>query len=105
MSRHIGPHMLPDNDSQFFQTFNRNKRSITLDLKHPDGQAVLRALAGTADAVMNNLRGDQPDKLGLTHVALGSLKPGLVVLDGKLIEAPVVRSMRRILAIAEGAGA
>jgi succinate---hydroxymethylglutarate CoA-transferase len=78
MSRHTGPHMLPDNDSQFFQTFNRNKRSITLDLKHPDGQAVLRALAGTADAVMNNLRGDQPDKLGLTHAALGTVKPGLV---------------------------
>lgn len=78
MARQTGPHLLPDNDSQFFQTFNRNKRSIALDLKHPDGQAVLRALAATADAVMNNLRGDQPDRLGLTHAVLGAVKPSLV---------------------------
>ncbi|GIX13075.1 MAG: CoA transferase [Paracoccaceae bacterium] len=78
MARQTGPHLLPGNDSQFFQTFNRNKRSMTLDLKHPEGQAVLRALAATADAVMNNLRGDQPERLGLTHAALGRVKPALV---------------------------
>ncbi|MEM9047934.1 MAG: CoA transferase [Pseudomonadota bacterium] len=77
-SRQVGPHVLPGNDSQFFQTFNRNKRSITLDLKSKEGQEILRALAPRMDAVMNNLRGDQPDKLGLTYAALGGLKPSLV---------------------------
>ncbi|MEM9198867.1 MAG: CoA transferase, partial [Pseudomonadota bacterium] len=77
-SRQVGPHLLPDNDSQFFQTFNRNKRSITLDLKTPEGQEILHALAPRMDAVMNNLRGDQPGKLGLTYGALGGLKPSLV---------------------------
>ncbi|MEO0682442.1 MAG: CoA transferase, partial [Pseudomonadota bacterium] len=58
-SRHSGPHFLGENDSHFFQSFNRNKRSLTLDLKRPEGQAILRRLAPKFDAVMNNLRGDQ----------------------------------------------
>ena len=43
---------------------NRNKRSITLDLKHPDGKAVLRRLIGTADALVHNMRQDAFDRLG-----------------------------------------
>ncbi|MEM6439836.1 MAG: CoA transferase [Pseudomonadota bacterium] len=77
-SRHSGPHFLGENDSHFFQTFNRNKRSLTLDLKRPQGQEILRALAPKFDAVMNNLRGDQPEKLGLTYGHLGELKETLV---------------------------
>ncbi len=77
-SRQSGPHFLGSNDSHFFQTFNLGKRSLTLDLRKPAGQEVLRRLAGTADAVMNNLRGDQPAKLGLTFDALASVKPSLV---------------------------
>lgn len=77
-SRASGPHFLGEHDSQFFQTFNLGKRSLTLDLRQDDGRAVFRRLAVTADAVLNNLRGDQPGKLGLTYDALGPLKPGLV---------------------------
>ena len=77
-SRQSGPHFLGENDSHFFQTFNRNKRSLALDLKHPEGKAALHRLVPHFDAVMNNLRGDQPDKLGLTYEALGHLKPNLV---------------------------
>lgn len=77
-SRHSGPHFLGENDSHFFQTFNRNKKSLTLDLKRPEGQDILHRLAPKFDAVMNNLRGDQPEKLGLTHAHLGPLKPQLV---------------------------
>ena len=77
-SRQSGPHFLGENDSQFFQTFNRNKKSLALDLKHPEGTAALHRLVPGFDAVMNNLRGDQPDKLGLTHAALGGIKPELV---------------------------
>ena len=79
-SRQSGPHFLGDNDSQFFQTFNRSKSSITLNLKHADGQRILRELASTADAIMNNLRGDQPARLGLTHTDLAAVKPSLVCL-------------------------
>ncbi|MCB1509293.1 MAG: CoA transferase [Hyphomicrobiaceae bacterium] len=61
---------LPAGDSMFHQAFNRNKRSITLDLKKPEGQDILHLLVGKADAVFNNLRGDLPDKLGLTYDAL-----------------------------------
>lgn len=69
---------LPRGDSLFFQAFNRNKRSITLNLKHPDGQAVLHDLVRTSAGVLNNLRGDQPAKLGLTYDALQSVNPAIV---------------------------
>jgi len=79
-SRASGPHFLGEHDSQFFQTFNQGKRSLTLDLKSEAGQEVLRRLAGTAQAVMNNLRGDQPAKLGLDYAALGAVRRDLVCL-------------------------
>lgn len=79
-SRQSGPHFLGENDSHFFQTFNRSKSSVTLNLKHPEGKSILRKLAATADAVMNNLRGDQPARLGLTYSDLSEVKKSLVCL-------------------------
>ena len=73
VSRSTGPHFLGPNDSQFFQTFNRNKASVVLDLKSDTGRADFHRLAATSDVVLNNLRGDQPAKLGLTHAALAPL--------------------------------
>jgi succinate--hydroxymethylglutarate CoA-transferase len=78
VGRQVGPHFFGPGDSQFFQTFNRNKKSVTLDLKHPDGQAALHALAKTADAVLDNLRGDIPEKLGLTYAQLKAFNPRIV---------------------------
>ena len=78
VSRTTGPYFLGDKDSHFFQSFNRNKKSLTLDLKSPDGQEVFRRLAKSSDAVMNNLRGDQPAKLGLTYEALKAVRPSIV---------------------------
>jgi crotonobetainyl-CoA:carnitine CoA-transferase CaiB-like acyl-CoA transferase len=82
VSRQTGPFFIGQDgarpDSQFFQTFNRNKRSLTLDLKTDQGRQVLRRVAATCDAVMNNLRGDLPERLGLTHAALKDVKPSLV---------------------------
>ena len=63
VSRSVGPHFFPDGDSHFYQAFNRNKKSLTLNLKHPQAQRVLHALVRTADATFDNLRGDQPEKL------------------------------------------
>jgi len=77
-SRTSGPHFLGAQDSHFFQTFNMGKRSLTLDLRQEEGREVFRELAGGADAVLNNLRGDQPAKLGLTYAALSTLNPALV---------------------------
>src|SRR5919109_4004186 len=51
-------------DSLFFETFNRNKKSVSLDLRHPDARGVLEDLARAVDVVYSNLRGDQPAKLG-----------------------------------------
>jgi crotonobetainyl-CoA:carnitine CoA-transferase CaiB-like acyl-CoA transferase len=77
-TRGMGPFFLGEHDSDFFQTFNLNKKSVTLNLKHPDGRNAFRRLAKTADVVMNNLRGDQPAKLGLDYASLGGDNPRLV---------------------------
>ncbi|HEX7054230.1 MAG TPA: CoA transferase [Burkholderiales bacterium] len=78
VGRAVGPHFFSPGDSQFFQTFNRNKRSIALDLRSPSGTEILRKLAATADALFDNLRGDQPEKLGLTYAALAEANPRIV---------------------------
>lgn len=77
-SRASGPHFLGANDSQFFQTFNLGKKSVALDLRQAEGREVFRRLATTADAVLNNLRGDQPEKLGLTYAHLSPPNPRIV---------------------------
>jgi crotonobetainyl-CoA:carnitine CoA-transferase CaiB-like acyl-CoA transferase len=77
ISRYVPPWTV-EQDSLFFQTFNRGKKSLTLDLKHPDGRAVLRDLARVSHAVCNNLRGDLPAKLGLTWEALRDVNPAIV---------------------------
>ena len=65
-------------DSLFFETFNRNKRSISLDLRHPGGRQVLTDLVGAVDVVFSNLRGDQPARLGLTYEQLREFNPRIV---------------------------
>jgi len=79
-ARHVGPRLLGEGDSEYFQGMNSNKKSITLDLKSKDGQDALRRLVATADAIMNNLRGDLPAKLGLDYKSLAALNPAIVCL-------------------------
>ena len=67
MSRAVGPHFFAPGDSEFFHSFNRNKKSFTLDLSRREGQAVLHDLVRTVDALASNLRGDVPVKLGLVY--------------------------------------
>ncbi len=78
VSRQTGPFFLGDNDSYFFQTFNLNKKSLTLDLKSDEGREVFEKLVATADAVTNNLRGDQPLKLAITYDQLKHINPKIV---------------------------
>lgn len=78
MSRRVGPFFLDANDSHFFQSFNRNKKSITLDLKREGARDVLHALLRDADAMLDNLRGDLPAALGLTYAAVKEANPRIV---------------------------
>jgi succinate---hydroxymethylglutarate CoA-transferase len=78
MSRAVGPYFFAPGDSEFFHSFNRNKKSLTLDLKKPAARQVLHRLAARADACFDNLRGDLPDKLGLTYGALAPANPKIV---------------------------
>lgn len=78
VSRSVGPYMLGDHDSEFFQTFSKGKKSVALDLKSGPGRDAFDALVRSADAVANNLRGDQPEKLGLTYQVLAKLNPKIV---------------------------
>lgn len=57
---------------------NRNKRSLSLDIKHPDGQAVLRKLVESADIVASNFRPGVMDRLGLGHEALSTINPRII---------------------------
>jgi crotonobetainyl-CoA:carnitine CoA-transferase CaiB-like acyl-CoA transferase len=78
VSRSVGPYMLGEGDSQFFQTFSKGKKSVCLDLKSEDGREAFHKLVETADAVANNLRGDQPGKLGLTFDVLKAVNLKIV---------------------------
>ena len=78
VSRSTGPYFLGDGDSLFFQTFNLNTRSLCLDLKSREGRQAFEDLVAGSDAVLNNLRGDQPAKLGLDYATLGQLNPKIV---------------------------
>jgi crotonobetainyl-CoA:carnitine CoA-transferase CaiB-like acyl-CoA transferase len=65
-------------DSLFFETFNRGKKSVSLDLRHPGAEEVFHDLVRACDAVYSNLRGDQPVKLGLTYDQLRGVNPRIV---------------------------
>jgi crotonobetainyl-CoA:carnitine CoA-transferase CaiB-like acyl-CoA transferase len=65
-------------DSLFFETFNRGKKSVSLDLRHPEARGVLHDLVRVSDGVYSNLRGDQPAKLGLTYAQLRQVNPRVV---------------------------
>jgi succinate--hydroxymethylglutarate CoA-transferase len=82
MARRVGPFFAGPSetpgDSHFFHSFNRNKKSVTLDLKKPGARRVLHALAAQADGFIDNLRGDLPDQLGLTYGTLSAANPKLV---------------------------
>lgn len=77
----IGRYVPPYNDGEdslFFEAFNRNKRSLSLDLSTPGGREVFEDLVRGADAVYSNLRGDVPAKIGITYDALKHLNPAIV---------------------------
>ncbi|MYN14525.1 CoA transferase [Pusillimonas sp. TS35] len=62
----------------FFLNLNRNKRSVVLDLKQPDAQAVLDRLLASADVFVHNMRSGAAARLGLDYARLGAKYPRLV---------------------------
>ncbi len=77
-ARAVGPYFFADEHSQFFHSFNRNKKSLSLDISKPEGKEVFHKLVTTADAVTSNARGDVPARLGITYEELGAINPKIV---------------------------
>src|SRR5256885_17267055 len=68
----------PDADSLFYLSFNANKRSLTLNLKHARGKEVFRALLKTADVLLENFGPGVMERLGFDYPALRAINPRLV---------------------------
>ncbi|GAD20893.1 CaiB/BaiF CoA-transferase family protein [Acidovorax sp. MR-S7] len=83
-TRHWGPPFLKDsagNDTRqasYFAACNRNKRSLTVDMAHPEGQALLRRMAQEADVVVENFKTGGLAQYGLDYESLKRLNPRLV---------------------------
>ena len=73
-ARKTGPFFLGEDDSEYFQTWNMNKKSVSLDLRSDEGKAALTRLVESAEVVMNNLRGDLAAKMGIDYAALSKVK-------------------------------
>ena len=83
-TRHWGPPFLQDDqgndtrEASYFTACNRNKRSITIDMAHPEGQALLRRMAQEADVVVENFKVGGLKQYGLDYDSLKALNPRLI---------------------------
>ena len=76
-TRAWGPPWVGD-QSAYYQTANRNKRSLTLDLKAPEGQAIARRLIADADIVIENFMPGTAATFGLDYATLAATQPDLI---------------------------
>src|SRR3954469_3408667 len=67
-----------DAESAYFVNLNRNKKSVALDLKHPDGKAIFFKLLDRADVVIENLRVGTVDKLGIGYAVASARQPRII---------------------------
>ncbi|HEX7761090.1 MAG TPA: CoA transferase [Caulobacteraceae bacterium] len=70
---------LPKGHSPWWPVIGRNKKSVTLNLRSPEGQAIARTLIGKADILVENFRPGALEKWGLTYESLSAENPGLVM--------------------------
>ena len=83
-TRHWGPPFLQDaaghdtREASYFTACNRNKRSITVDMAHPEGRALLRRMAAKADVVVENFKVGGLAQYGLDYDSLKALNPRLI---------------------------
>jgi crotonobetainyl-CoA:carnitine CoA-transferase CaiB-like acyl-CoA transferase len=85
-----------DKYASMFHAFNRNKRSVTVNLRHPRGREIVARLVQNADAFVENFRPGTADKLGIGYAALSKINPRLVYCsisgvgrDGPYAQRPV----------------
>ncbi|MGH7666821.1 MAG: CaiB/BaiF CoA transferase family protein [Candidatus Dormibacteria bacterium] len=76
--RHWGPPFMADDESTYFLSVNRNKRSIAIDLKSPAGRDLLRRLIVSSDVLIENFKPGGLEALGLDHQSLAHSNPRLV---------------------------
>src|SRR5438552_3064614 len=77
IARSVPPYAI-EHDSLYFQSLNRNKKSLTLNLRKKEGREIIEKLACVSQGVFNNLRGDQVAKLGLNYGSLKHANPKIV---------------------------
>lgn len=77
VGRYVPPYV-DGEESLFFESFNRNKRSLSLDLNTAEGRRVFEDLVATSDAVYSNLRGDVPERMRIRYDDLKHLNPAIV---------------------------
>jgi len=77
-TRQWGPPFTEHGQSAYFLSVNRNKRSITLNLKNEKGRGILRRLAAQADVLIENFKVGVMDGLGLGYETLRTINPGLI---------------------------
>jgi crotonobetainyl-CoA:carnitine CoA-transferase CaiB-like acyl-CoA transferase len=76
-TRQWGPPWVGD-ESAYFLSVNRNKKSVTLDLKQPEGQELARRLAAQSDVLIENFKPGTAERLGLGYAGLASDNPGII---------------------------
>jgi len=77
VGRYVPPYAHGE-DSLFFETFNRNKRSVSIDLGTPGGRGVFEDLVSVSDAVFANVRGDVPERMRIRYADLAPVNPRIV---------------------------
>lgn len=77
-TRQWGPPFTEDGDSAYYLSVNRNKKSVTLNLKSPRGQKILQELIRKSDVLIENFRAGTMEEWGLDYENLQRIKPGLV---------------------------
>jgi crotonobetainyl-CoA:carnitine CoA-transferase CaiB-like acyl-CoA transferase len=77
IGRYVAPYAI-EKDSLLFQTFNRNKICMTLNLRVPEAQEIFHDLVKISDVVFCTARGDQPEKLGWDYESLKGINPKIV---------------------------
>jgi len=75
-SRHFGPYQ--NGESAYFMSLNRNKRSMTLNLKNEQGKELLKELVKKVDIIIENFRPGTMEKLGLGYETLKAINPELI---------------------------
>ncbi|MGF6640758.1 formyl-CoA transferase [Paraburkholderia sp. MM5496-R1] len=74
---------IPDVDSLYFTMLNHNKRSVTIDTKHPEGKQVLEALIQKCDVLVENFAPGALDRMGFTWERIQELNPRMIVASVK----------------------